>query len=133
MLHRLTINFKNQQIFLNGEDVTAELKEENVSMEASNVSTIPDIRNEMVKRQRQIADEYIQKGNVVIAEGRDTGTRLFPDADIKIFLTAQAEIRAKRRQQQLLDQGKSVSFKEVMDDLKKRDYQDQTRSIEPIS
>ena len=116
-----------QHIFLNGEDVSGIIRTPEVSMGASNVATLPCVRLKLVELQREIA-----KKQSVIMYGRDIGTYVLPSADIKIFLTASVEARAKRRHKELIEKGTSVSYEEVLLDMQKRDLNDSTRAFAPL-
>ncbi len=116
-----------QRVFLNGEDVSDLIRTPEVSMAASAVSSIPEVRAALLDIQRNIA-----KNNSVIMDGRDIGTVVLPNANVKIFLTAAAEIRAKRRYDELCAKGESVTFEDVLNDLNKRDYNDTHRDIAPL-
>lgn len=116
-----------QRVFLNGEDVSDEIRTPEVSMAASTVSAVPEVRTALLDIQRDIA-----KLNSVIMDGRDIGTVVLPNADVKIFLTAAAEVRAKRRYDELCAKGTDVTFEEVLEDLTKRDYNDSHREIAPL-
>lgn len=116
-----------QRVFLNGGDVSDLIRTPEVSMAASAVSAIPEVRAALLDIQRNIATE-----NNVIMDGRDIGTVVLPNANVKIFLTAAAEIRAKRRYDELCAKGESVTFEEVLSDLNKRDYNDTHRDIAPL-
>jgi cytidylate kinase len=96
ILPEFRINVSDNKVFLNGEDVTERIKEEDVAMASSDVAVIKKVREEMVSIQREIANKLIDEGKIVIAEGRDTATRVFPNAKLKIFLTATPEVRTKR-------------------------------------
>ena len=116
-----------QHVFLNGEDVSTEIRTPEASMAASDVSAIPCVRAFLFDLQRDIA-----KKNNCLMDGRDIGTVVLPDAKIKIFLTASAEERAKRRYKELVEKGAKDTYKEVLADLEKRDYQDSHREIAPL-
>ena len=116
-----------QHIFLNGEDVTEKIRTPEVSMGASDVSAISAVRERLVAFQRKLADE-----KNVIMDGRDIGTKVLPDAQVKIFLTADASVRAKRRHAELLEKGATVSYEEVLSDIIKRDKNDETRAVSPL-
>lgn len=116
-----------QHVFLNGEDVSEAIRTPEASMGASNVSAIPAVRTFLFDLQRDIA-----KNNNCIMDGRDIGTVVLPDAQVKIFLTASPEARAKRRYKELLEKGEAVDFNDVLDDINKRDYQDTHREIAPL-
>ena len=116
-----------QTVYLNGEDVSGLIRTPEISMGASVVSAIPKVRAFLLDLQRDIA-----KKNNVIMDGRDIATVVLPNADVKIFLFASPECRAKRRYDELIEKGESVTFDEVLDDVNKRDYQDSHREIAPL-
>jgi len=116
-----------QRVFLNGDDVSDEIRTPGISMLASKISALSIVREFLFDLQRQIARE-----NDVIMDGRDIGTVVLPNADVKIFLTASAEIRAKRRHLELTQKGHDVSYQDVLDDIKQRDYEDENREIAPL-
>ena len=116
-----------QRVLLDGEDVTLVLREPAVTQMSSVVSAIPAIRREMVRRQRELA---AHGGGVV--EGRDIGTVVFPNASLKVFLTASPEVRAQRRFDELQRRGARVSWEEVSRDQLERDRRDSTRSDSPL-
>ena len=113
--------------FLNGECVEAEIRSLEVSSFVSNVSAIQEVRYNMVKLQQVMG----AKKNIVM-DGRDIGTVVFPDADIKIFMTALPEIRAERRWLELKEKGQEASMAEILENIKTRDYLDQTREESPL-
>jgi cytidylate kinase len=115
------------RIFLDGEDVSEKIREQEVGMMASLISRIREIREVLWAIQRKVG----QEGGIV-AEGRDTGSVVFPDADVKFYLDASLEERARRRYRELLSKDKNVTFQEVLEEVKKRDLQDQTREIAPL-
>ena len=116
-----------QHIYLNGTDVSDGIREPEVSMGASDVAVVPAVRLKLVELQRALA-----KRENVIMDGRDIGTYVLPDAEIKIFLTATAEERAKRRHIELVQKGVDASYKEVLADMIKRDHNDSTRKFAPL-
>ena len=116
-----------QHVFLNDDDVSEEIRLPEASMAASNVSAIPAVRSFLFDLQRSIAAQ-----NNCIMDGRDIGTVVLPDAQVKIFLTADDEERAMRRYKELKEKGSEVTFKEVIDDLRERDYNDSHREIAPL-
>lgn len=116
-----------QSVYLNGENVSGLIRTPEISMGASVVSAIPKVRAFLLDLQRDIA----QKNNVIM-DGRDIATVVLPNADVKIFLFASPECRAKRRYDELIEKGESVTFDEVLDDVNKRDYQDSHREIAPL-
>jgi cytidylate kinase len=116
-----------QCVFLNGEDVSSLIRTPEISMGASVVSAINEVRTFLLDLQRDIA-----KNNDVIMDGRDIATVVLPDAQVKIFLYATPECRAKRRYKELIEKGENVSYEDVLDDVNKRDYQDSHREIAPL-
>jgi cytidylate kinase len=112
---------------LHGEDVNEAIRTPDMSLGASTVSAHPGVRNVLLTMQRKAGVD----GGVVL-EGRDIGTVVFPDAEVKLFLTAKAEVRAKRRFDELVAKGQTVSFEETLADVKKRDEKDQGRAIAPL-
>lgn len=123
------IRFVNgeQRVFLDGEDVSDDIRTPAASMMASAVSAKPPVRAFLLDMQRKLARE-----NNVVMDGRDIGTVVLPDATVKIYLTASAEARAQRRYKELIEKGTSVTFKEVYDDMVQRDYNDMNREIAPL-
>ncbi len=116
-----------QHVFLNGDDVSTEIRLPEASMAASNVSAIPAVRAFLFDLQRDIAAK-----NNCIMDGRDIGTVVLPNAQVKIFLTADPEERAMRRYKELIEKGSEVTYDEVLEDLKVRDYNDSHREIAPL-
>lgn len=134
LLHDIHIDFiKNEQtgrfdIALNHENVESEIRTLEVAAKVSQVARIPEVRRFLVAMQQQIA---AHKG--VVMDGRDIGTVVLPDAELKIFMTASPEIRAERRLQELLSAGATTTFDEVLDNLKSRDHIDSTRADSPLT
>ena len=130
-LREIELSFRHidgvQHVFVNGCDVTDKIRTKEVSMAASTVSAIPEVRNFLLDCQRNIASEYD-----IVMDGRDVGTVILPDADVKIFLTASVKVRAERRFRELTEKGESVSFEEVYADIEKRDYNDTHRAAAPL-
>ncbi len=116
-----------QHVYLNGDDVSNEIRLPEASMAASNVSAIPSVRAFLFDLQRDIA-----ANNNCIMDGRDIGTVVLPNAQVKIFLTADDEERAMRRYKELQEKGSAVTYKEVLEDLRVRDYNDSHREIAPL-
>ena len=116
-----------QRVILNGEDVSERIRTSAVSMAASKTSSYPEVRAFLLDLQKDIA-----RKNNIIMDGRDIGTVILPDAQIKIFLTASAEKRAERRHKELIEKGENISFEEVLEDIKKRDEQDMNRETAPL-
>lgn len=118
---------------LNGVDVTERIKQRDVTTLVPKVAAIGEVRTEMVKRQRKIGLQMIEKGYVVVTEGRDAATKIFPDAKLKIFLTATPEIRAQRRFEQMGGkENNSISFELILADTNDRDYKDIHRKESPL-
>ena len=116
-----------QHILLNDSDVSGEIRSENVSMAASRVSAIPDVRAFLLELQRSFA-----KNDNVIMDGRDIGTVVLPNAQVKIFLTASPEKRARRRVVQLQEKGEEADFDKILFDIVQRDYNDSNRKTAPL-
>ena len=128
MLENINIEMHpDGKIFLNGEEVTRRIRENDVNNLVSPVSVLPVVRNKLLEVQRNIA-----KGKNVIMEGRDIGTVVFPNADVKIYLDAAAEERARRRVLQNQEKGIESSYEEVLKGIKDRDKRDSTREIAPL-
>ena len=125
----LDVKIKNgtQHVYLNGYDVSDEIRLPEISMAASKVSAIPAVREYLLQFQRDLA-----ASQNVIMDGRDIGTVVLPDAEVKIYLTADAEVRAKRRYDELIAKGNNVTFESVLADLNQRDHNDMTREIAPL-
>ena len=117
-----------QRMFLNGEDVTDAIRRHEVSKAASDASALPEVRAFLLERQRGFA-----KTGDVIMDGRDIGTVILPDADVKIFLTADAEDRARRRYEELCAKGEAADYQTVLDDLRRRDHNDSHRAAAPLA
>ena len=115
-----------QHVFLNGEDLGDKIRTPEMSMYASAVSAIPSVRAFLLETQKEIA-----RKNSVIMDGRDIGTVILPNADCKIFLTASAECRARRRYNELIAKGQTVVYEDVLREMNERDTQDSTREIAP--
>lgn len=116
-----------QRVFLNGEDVSSKIRTPEMSMYASAVSAHPSVRTFLFETQRKLARE-----NDVIMDGRDIGTVVLPNADVKIFLTASPEERAKRRYDELILKGQTVEFDDILKDVITRDYNDSHRAVAPL-
>ena len=131
MLGSIKVELKHvngvQAVFLDGEDVSALIRTPEISMLASTTSAIPEVRAYLLELQREIA-----RNNNVIMDGRDIATVVLPDADVKIFLFASPECRAKRRYDELIEKGESVMYEDVLADVNQRDYQDSHREIAPL-
>ncbi|GAA5445141.1 cytidylate kinase [Microbulbifer sp. NBRC 101763] len=116
------------RVVLDGREVTDDIRMERVSMAASSVAAIPGVRAALLQRQR---DFRLSPG--LVADGRDMGTTVFPDAPVKVFLTASAEERARRREAQLRERGVSVSLRDLLEDIRARDAQDMNRKASPLA
>ena len=125
-LNNIQIDFQTSDnqtlISLNSEDVSKEIRQMPVADKVSTVSAIKNVRIEMVKQQQRMG----RSGNIVM-DGRDIGTVVFPNADLKLFMTADPQIRAERRYNELISKGEKVNMEDVFENLAKRDYQDTTR------
>ena len=117
---------EGQVVLLNGENVNKDIRLPEISMYASKVSAIPSVRDFLLNIQRETAEK-----NNVIMDGRDIGTVIFPDAQVKIFLFAKDEVRAMRRYKELVAKGIETTYEEVLSDMQKRDENDRTRAIAP--
>ena len=127
---RVRIDFipgETPRVLLNGEDVTALLRTPEMSMAASNVSAVPAVRRVLVRLQQELG----RRGGGVL-EGRDIGTKVFPETPYKFFLTARPEIRARRRYQELLAKGEEVPYQTILEATVARDEQDSSRSDSPL-
>ena len=130
LLDKISIEVKyvdgTQRVFLNGEDLGDKIRTPEMSMYASAVSAIPAVRAFLLDTQRDIA-----KKNSVIMDGRDIGTVILPDADLKVFLTASPECRARRRYDELVAKGQNVSYDDILAEMNERDKNDSTRATAP--
>ena len=115
------------EMYLNTVNVENEIRSMEVSNLVSKVSTIPEVREQLVKQQHQIAQD-----NNVVMDGRDIGSVVFPDAELKLFITASAEVRAKRRFEELKAKGDKVKFEDVLKNVEERDFIDSTRENSPL-
>lgn len=114
-------------LFMNGEDVSKEIRKMYVTQQVSPVSAVPEVRRFLVAEQKKIG-----RGKGVVAEGRDIGTVVFPEAEVKVFMQADMEARVRRRKAQLQQQGHSIDEEEIRQNLKKRDHMDTTRADSPL-
>jgi cytidylate kinase len=122
----------NMHVYLDGEDVTGRIRTPEVGALVSDISTLRPVRERMVEEQRRIGFEQEDAHDGVVLDGRDTGTVVFPDADVKIFMEADLDERARRRQKEYASEGKEVSFTEVREEIVRRDRQDRNREIAPL-
>ena len=118
---------KGLKVILEGENVTTELRSENTAALASQVASYPMVRTALLQRQQLFA-----RSPGLIADGRDMGTVVFPDAPLKIYLTATSEERAKRRHKELLDKGEDVSLRALVEQVRSRDERDMSRDASPL-
>ena len=118
---------KNSITFLNGKNVEHDIRSLEVSRLVSQVATLDFVREEMVNRQREMG-----KAKGLVMDGRDIGTTVFPNAEMKVFVTASAEVRAKRRYDELTARGDKANFNEILENVMQRDHLDQTREISPL-
>lgn len=119
-------------VYLNDTDVTERLRSQEVGTMASRVSKLPEVREKMVEEQRRIARRVEDRGGGVVLEGRDIGTVVFPEADMKIFLVAALEERARRRQAELASRGTEAALEDVKEEIKERDRADRERAVAPL-
>jgi len=124
----MEIGFQGGRIFLSGQDVTDSLRDEAVAFRASDVAQRPGVRSALLQRQRAF-----RKPPGLVAEGRDMGTVVFPDAVLKVFLTASAAVRAQRRYKQLIDKGMDANLHALSRDLEQRDARDAARAVAPLA
>ena len=117
-----------QKVYLNGEDVSAEIRREEIGNLTSAIAVYPGVRKILVALQKDLAAK-----NDVVMDGRDIGTAVLPNADLKIYLTASVETRAKRRYDELVEKGQSCDLKEIEKDIEDRDYRDMNREVSPLS
>lgn len=127
MLGHTTIDFIDNRTYLDGEDVSGLIRTGEISMCASTISKLACVRAKVDAVSRHLAST-----RSVVMEGRDIGTIVIPDAEVKIFMTASPEIRAQRRYDQLLAAGKPADYDEIFEDIQKRDYQDSHRELNPL-
>lgn len=125
----VTIQYENgvQQVYLNGRNITSRLRDEEVGNMASVTSAIPQVRAKLLELQQNLA-----RTQNVIMDGRDIGTCVLPNADVKVFLTASVQTRAKRRYDELCEKGIACDLKEIEADIEQRDHRDMTREIAPL-
>ena len=131
-IDELTINIEYdedglQHMIMNGMDVTGEIRTQDISQKASLVSAHAIVRDMLLDMQRDVAKQYN-----VIMDGRDIGTVVLPKADVKIFLTASAEVRAKRRTEELIAKGQKANYQQILKEIQQRDYQDTHREVAPL-
>ena len=127
LLENLNINIENDRFYLDGKDVSEEIRKTDVAANVSKTAAIKEVREKMVNLQREFS-----KSKNVILDGRDIGTVVFPKADIKIFLVADAKERAERRFKELQEKGKNISLDNIYENILKRDRLDSTRENSPL-
>lgn len=123
----LDVVFRGEKIILSGQEVTEKIRSESVGVRASEVAGIPSVRAALLERQRAF-----RQPPGLVADGRDMGTVVFPDAVLKVFLTASPEARAQRRYKQLIDKGNSANLASLSRALEERDQRDATRAVAPL-
>ena len=116
-----------QHMIMNGMDVTDDIRTQDISQKASLVSAHAEVRDMLLDMQRDVAKQHN-----VIMDGRDIGSVVLPKADVKIFLTASAEVRAKRRTEELLAKGQKANYNQILKEIQQRDYQDTHREVAPL-
>jgi cytidylate kinase len=130
-LRNIHLNFQSDDsgtcITLNGEDISAEIRQMPVAATVSSVAAIKEVRTEMVRQQQRMG-----RSKNIIMDGRDIGTAVFPDAPVKIFMTADPKVRAERRLKELVVENPEITFDEVFESLARRDHQDTTRAESPL-
>jgi len=126
---KVELGYENgvQQVYLNGENITSQLREEAVGNMASVSSAVPAVRAKLLDLQRNLAEE-----KDVVMDGRDIGTNVLPNADVKVYLTASVECRAMRRFKELEEKGEACDFEQIRQDIQERDERDMTREIAPL-
>lgn len=127
IIEKMDIDFKDGLIRVDGEIVEDKIRTPEISMLASGISKIPIVRIYLGDIQKKIASD-----NNVVMDGRDIGTNIIKDAELKIYLTASLKVRAKRRYDELKEKGKIENFDEILEDIRKRDFQDQARELNPL-
>ena len=127
LINSLSIELKSEKVFLNGEDISEDIRTEEIGARASKIASNPKLRSSILDFQRT----FISSPGLV-ADGRDMGTVVFPEAQLKIFLTASASVRGERRFIQLKNKGLSVSLPDLVRQIRERDFQDENRQIAPL-
>lgn len=131
-LPEVKVSFDKNTVLLNGRDVTERIKQPDAANGSSVVASVPEVRRYSVKMQQEIAEHAIAKGQIVVSEGRDTATVVFPKADFKMYLTASHAVRAQRRLEQFTEKQISVTLDEVIEQIRTRDEQDMNREMDPL-
>ncbi len=124
---RINKDTNRPETYLNGENVESEIRTMEVSNHVSKIATLPFVRSALVAQQQRMGKE---KG--IVMDGRDVGTTIFPDAELKIFVTASAEVRAQRRYKELKEKGMEADFQDILKNVQERDYIDSHREISPL-
>ncbi|RLD63761.1 MAG: (d)CMP kinase [Bacteroidetes bacterium] len=133
LINNIKISFRyntktgQPETYLNGNNVEDEIRNVEVSENVSSISKIKFVRENLVKQQQELG-----KNKAIVMDGRDIGTTVFPNADLKIFMTADVDVRAQRRFKELSEKGQNVSIEEIRNNIKNRDYLDQNREISPL-
>lgn len=120
------------RIVLDGADVSEAIRRPDVTAASSEVAALEPVRTKLVDEQRRIAHTYEQEGGGVVIDGRDIGTVVFPDADVKFFMTASEQVRAERRFDELMEKTGDASYDTVLEDIRRRDRQDASRALAPL-
>lgn len=129
----IQLDLEEDKTYLNSVDVTEKIKQRTISQNSAKVASIAKVREEMVKRQQEIGMKKIEKDLVVIAEGRDAATKIFPNAQLKIYLTARPEVRARRRFEQMGGENNhTITYQNILDDTIDRDKRDFERKTDPL-
>lgn len=126
-LDEIKIEYQNEKIFLNGKSVGREIRSTRVAQNVSTVAKMPIVRQKMVALQQEAA-----KKGLIVMDGRDIGYVVLPNANVKIFLTASVECRAKRRYKETIEAGKSEKFEDILSNIKDRDFKDSNRELNPL-
>ena len=136
LLPDVHVNVRYQEdemrVFLNGDDVSGAIRTVRVGNTASQISALRRVRDKLLDTQRRVGSEQAEKHGGIVVDGRDTGTVVFPDADVKIFMVADARERARRRLEQYHRQGEDATFEEVLHEIEERDEADRSRDIAPL-
>lgn len=127
MLDHTDIDFSDGNIILDGKVINSEIRTNEMSMMASKVSALPAVREKLVELQRKMGQT-----KSIIMDGRDIGTNVLTDAEFKFFMTASAEERADRRYKELIEKGQQVQYDQILEDIKQRDHNDMTRTLNPL-
>ena len=127
LIETLDMRFEKDNLIVNGEDITEEIRSLEVTNNVSKYASVAEVRKKLVDMQRKIAANYN-----VIMDGRDIGTVVLKDATIKVFLTARAEERAKRRYKELMDKNVETKYEDILSDIERRDYIDSNREVDPL-